>query len=291
MAGTANHSPEIPEERRFVWRNLDAFISGELNDADRARIEAFLCECPYTKEYVETEQQFAEAVRRCVNEAPVECPEGLRSRVLLALDRCDAENNEESDEESDEERAAGGGAPAPGSVLRFPWLGAVMMAAASVMLVVALVLLGSDSSDPAIPDLPNGLAPMVAQISMDCPKDGKCQYNKASEVYREYFADGPTLPHELDGSMMKVSHFECVEWEGQRVMCAVYDAPDGERFGLLVFCRDCVRDVIPEGMQAAEVMVDGRMVIMWREGKYYRALVGEDRVALNRHMRELRSEV
>lgn len=275
MAGTANQPPEIPEERRFVWRNLDAFISGELNDADRARIEAFLCECPYTKEYVETEQQFAEAVRRCVNEAPVECPEGLRDRVLLALDRCDAEDREIE------------GVP----TLRFPWMGAVMMAAASIMLVVALVLLGSDSSDPAIPDLPHGLAPMVAQISMDCPNDGKCQYKKASEVYREHFADAPALPHEFDGSMTKVSHFKCVEWEGKRVMCAVYDAPSGERFGLLVFCRDCVRDIIPEGMHAAEVMVDGRLVVMWREGKYYRALVGEDRAALNRHMQEIRQSV
>ncbi|MCA8913170.1 MAG: hypothetical protein KDB82_15830 [Planctomycetes bacterium] len=281
MSGTASQ-PEIPEERRFVWRNLDAFLSGELSEADRARVEAFLCECPYTREYVETEQQFAEAVRRCVNEAPVACPEGLRDRILTALDRCEV---------GDDDDAPAQTGAAPDNVLRFPWLGVVMMAAASIILLVSLFMLTTRGAGAENRNLQRGLEPMVAHLEMNCPRGGKCQFVEADKTYQQYFADGPALPHELDGATMKVARYECVEWQGERVMCAVYDAPDGERFGLIVFCSDCVKGVVPNEVQAAELKVDGKTVVMWREGKYIRALVGDDEAILHRHMMELRKTV
>lgn len=282
MSGTVDQHPGIPEERRFVWRNLDAFLTGELSEADRARIEAFLCECPYTKEYVETEQQFAAAVHRCVSESPVECPKGLRERILTALDRC----------ELDDDVAAGGALPPAGNVLRFPWLGVVMMAAASIMLVVALMLLNSpqQTSNPDA-DLQAGLAPMVSRLSLDCPRGGKCLFDEADEQYRETFADAAGLPHAFDGAMMKVADFKCVKLDGRPVMCAVYDSPDGERFGFMVFCDECVEGAVPAGMQAAELVVNGHIVLMWREGAYIRALVGDNHAALQRHMSELRKTV
>ncbi|MCB9894875.1 MAG: hypothetical protein H6839_10525 [Planctomycetes bacterium] len=266
-------APQIPEERRFVWRNLEAFLAGELSGEDRARIESFLCECPYTKEYVETERQFVDAVKRCMDDAP-ECPEGLRSRVMLALDRC------EHEVEADEERKA--------IRLGFPWGGAVLFAAASIMLVIALVLVFGGSDNEPNEGLPSGLAPMVAHVSLDAPQAEKCRYRAAVEAYRKYFADGPELPHELDGAMMKVSKWECEIVNGRRVMCAVYDTLQGERFGVMVFKCNCLEHAAPEGIQAAEVMVDGKVVLMWREGEYFRALVGQDAVSLRRHMDELR---
>jgi hypothetical protein len=41
-------------------------------------------------------------------------------------------------------------------------------------------------------------------------------------------------------------------------------------------------------MMAMEVMVDGKTVLLWRDGDYFRALVGEDSASLHRHMEELR---
>ncbi|MCA8916809.1 MAG: hypothetical protein KDB90_15560 [Planctomycetes bacterium] len=273
--------PQVPEERRFVWRNLEAFLSGELSSSDRARIEAFLCECPYTKEYVETERQFVDAVKRCMDDAP-ECPEGLRSRVMLALDRCEHEILSEDVSEDEEKRAFR---------LGFPWAGAVMFAAASVMLVIALVLVFSGPTESSTTGLPDGLAPMVAHVSLDAPVAEKCRYGDAMVAYRKYFSDGPELPHELDGAIMKVSKWECEVVNGRRIMCAVYDTLNGERFGVMVFKCNCLEKSAPEGVQAAEVMVDGKVVLMWREGQYFRALVGDDSASLRRHMEELRKNL
>jgi hypothetical protein len=266
---------EIPEERRFVWRNLEAFLAGGLNEADRARIEAFLCECSYTREYVECEQQFVEAVKRCVNESPERCPESLRLRVLEALDRC----------EQEECPPAGSAGP---HVARFPWPGVALLAAACVMLAVALVMMfGGVGQEPSGPYA--GLVPLVTRVSMDAPVAETCRRHQADAEYRKYFVDGPALPASLDGNKVKVSSFDCFEVDGRRVMTAVYDAPDGERFALLVFSCDCLVDRGSENMQALEMNVDGNVVLVWREGDLFRALVGRDAVKLRRHMNELRS--
>lgn len=266
--------PEIPEERRFVWRNLDAFLAGELSQEDRNRIEAFLCDCPYTKEYVETEREFAEAVKRCVNEAPAKCPESLRSRVLTALEHC------EVDDEPDERKP-------DGALLGFPWLGAVMMAAASIMLVVALVLFFG-GGDSATGNLPEGLQPMVAGMSMDVPKSESCRYGDASKAYAEHFSDAPELPHMMDGKMMQVSDWSCDEVDGSYVMRAIYDAPSGERFGLIVFDCDCLNKHLSEEMKSVEVVLGDKIVLLWREGNYFRALVGKDAATLQKQMQTMR---
>lgn len=268
--------PEIPEERRFVWRNLEPYLAGELNPADRARIESFLKECRYTREYVETERQFIELLRRCVDQAPQSCPDGLQDRVRAALDLCERE--------MDEAREPAG---PPRLSLRFPWLGAGLLAAASVMLAVALMLLFGQP-DPVPPSLPSDLAPLVASVSMDAPKSERCRYRDALEGYRRHFADGPELPRMLNGCKLKVSEWHCAEIDGRRVMCATYDAPDGQRFGLMVFRCNCLEKAAPQEMKAVEVELNGKLVLLWREGDYFRALVGQDEAVLRRHMNELR---
>jgi hypothetical protein len=265
---------EIPEERRFVWRNLEAFLAGELNEADRKRIEAFLCECSYTREYVECEQQFVDAVKRCVNESPERCPESLRLRVLEALDRCEHED-----------------CPPAGAtdqrVARFPWPGVALLAAACLMLAVALVMMfGGVGQNPGGPY--TGLLPMVTRVSMDAPVAESCRRHLADAEYRKYFADAPALPESMDGNRVKVSSFDCFEVEGRRVMTAVYDAPDGERFALMVFSCDCLASADSEDMQALEMNVNGDLVLVWREGDLFRALIGRDANKLRRHMNELR---
>ena len=284
MAGMNSQNPgaaPIPEDRRFVWRNLEAFLAGELSAADRARIENFLCECPYTKEYVETERQFVDALKRCMDDAPA-CPEGLRARVLNALDRC----------ESEDQIQTAPADPRRGIRLQFPWGGAILFAAASIMLLIALGIfyVGPKTEEPAL-GLPDGLAPMVAQVSFDAPRSEKCRYRAAEAEYRKYFSDGPALPHKLDGAMMLVSDWRCDELDGRRVMCAVYDSPAGERFGVMVFRCNCLEKAAPLGVQAAEVMVNGKIVLMWREGHYFRALVGDNVEVLRRHMHELRDNL
>ena len=270
-----NATPEVPEERRFVWRNLDAFLAGELSDEDRARIEAFLCECPYTKEYVETEKEFAEAVRRCVNEQPAKCPESLRARVLTALDECELDGDERPSDQPE------------GKLLGFPWLGAVMMAAASIMLVVALVLFFGDSvSQPS--SLPQGLEPMVASIGMDAPKSERCHYGDANAAFAEHFSDAPALPHMVDGQMLLVSDWSCDKVDGSYVMRAVYDSPSGERFGLIVFDCDCLDKMVAAETKCVEVVVGEKVVLLWREGNYFRALVGKDAAVLQRQMQSIR---
>lgn len=271
-----NHpTPEIPEERRFVWRNLDAFLAGELNEDDRARVEAFLCDCPYTKEYVETEKEFAAAVRRCVNEQATKCPESLRARVLMALDQCEMEIEKSAGSQRHRHL--------PG----FPWLGAIMMAAAGVMLVVALVLMfggvprGTDS-------LPDGLAPMVSTMALDAPRASKCRYGDANAEYTKHFADAPELPHFVDGRMLLMSDWDCDDLDGRKIMKAVYDSPDGERFGFLVIACDCLDGVVSGDWQCAEVTVGDRVVVIWREGNFYRALVGTDAAMLQRLMQQFR---
>jgi hypothetical protein len=265
---------EIPEDRRFVWRNLEAYLAGDLSEADRKRIEAFLCDCEYTREYVECEKQFVDAVKRCVNESPERCPESLRLRVLEALDRCEQEDCPPAG--ATDQRA-----------VRFPWPGVALLAAACVMLAVALVMMfGGVGQDPAGPYA--GLVPLVTRVSMDAPVAETCRRHQADAEYRKYFAEGPALPTSVDGNTVKVSSFECYEVDGRRVMTTVYDAPDGERFALLVFSCDCLANRGSENMQAFEMNVNDSLVLVWREGDLFRALVGRDAVKLRRHMNELR---
>ncbi|MCB9934038.1 MAG: hypothetical protein H6841_11530 [Planctomycetes bacterium] len=284
MSATSNEQPgipEIPEDRRFVWRNLEAYLAGTLCEPDRKRIENFLCECPNTREYVETERQLIQLLRRCMDEPEVACPDGLRERVCAALERSETD-------EPDAARAANTPTGSKRLVLGFPWLGAGMLVAASIMLVVAVLLLFGRSPEPAPISLPGDLAPLVASVSMDVPQADRCRYRDALDAYRRHFADGPALPHEIHGYKLKVSEWHCAEIDGRRVMCATYDAPDGHRFGLVVFRCNCLEKAAPKEMKAVEVELNGQLVLLWREGDYFRGLVGHDAAVLRRHMDELR---
>jgi len=268
---TEPQTPQIPEERRFIWRNLDAFLAGELGAADHARVQAFLRECPSTREYVETEQQFIETMRRCVGETSTPCPEGLRERVLEALNRCELVEQP--------------------SRLGFPWLGAGMLAAACLMLAVALVIVFGADRGAARPGLSPGLNPLVQQVSLDAPVSKTCKRRVAQEECRKYFPEAPELPNRLDGQRIKVSAWETSEVDGRPVFSVIYDAEDGERFALLVFSCDCLAAELAQDMQALELQVEGKWLVMWREGGLFRALVGSDAHKLRRHMNELRGAV
>lgn len=290
MAGQpTNNRTGISEERRFVWRNLEAYLTNEIAPGDRERVERFLCECPYTREYVETEKEFADAVRRCVEDPVTECPEGLREKVLLALDQCEAE--EEQAAEQSEDYADVHGTATRGRVLRFPWMGTILMTAAGIMLVVALMLnfgAGADSTEPAGPDIPATLAPMVSRVSLDAPHSENCRYREASSAYRTVFKDGPELPRQFGKARFKVCHFVVDEVDGNPVMCTVYDNPNGERFGVMIFKCKCLDRVASEELMAMEIVIDGKTICLWRQGDYFHALVGTDSATLRAHMGALR---
>lgn len=248
------HDPDQHAEQHFVWANMDAYLAHELGQADQARIEAFLAASPETRDYVETQKQFNEAVRRCVDGQPVPCPEGLRGKVLAALDRC----------ESDDEQLV-----AP----RFPWLVVGLSAAASLMFALGLFFVfGADVPEQ---DLSARLVPVVSNATLDAPRSERCRYRAAVAEYRVHFPDGPELPRTFCGDNCRVSDFHCDIVDGLPVMCAVFDSPDGDRFAMLIFRKRCLGKAIPEPVRSAEVELDGKLVLMWREGDYMRALVAK----------------
>jgi hypothetical protein len=284
---TEQNFPGIPEERVFIWRNLEAYLAGSLNDADRSRFETIMASCPATRQFVQAERSFAQAINASASPEAATCPDGLRERILAALDRCDVEEAEYA-----------ATVPAPrGVMLGFPWVGAALMSAASVMLVVALVLMfgNTDSLNVDTPSqadsLPRTLSPVLATVSLDVPRSERCRYRAAREEYEKHFADAPALPREVDGSKLRVSHFSCDEVNGDRVMCAVYDSQTGDRFAMVVFKRRCLKGCAPDEMKAVEVVVDGRVVVLWRDGEYFRALVGTNAAVLRRHMSTMRKAV
>lgn len=271
---------KIPEsERYFAWRNIQAYLDGELNADDAARVDALLSRCERTQNLARTQHEFAEAVRRCMNETPAECPQDLRDKVLAALDQCEADG--ELDDEVRARRLVG-----------FPWVGASMLAAACLMFAFGVFqVFGSEASELE-PGLPARLIPVVSSVQLDGPKSERCRYRSATAEYRKHFPDGPDLPHQFGNSRCRVVDYHCGQVDGRPVMCATYDSPEGDRFAVLVFKRECLGRAAPEAVRAAEVEIGGKLVLMWHDcekAKYMHALVaGAGNQHLYRRMDELR---
>ena len=75
--------------------------------------------------------------------------------------------------------------------------------------------------------------------------------------------------------------------DGRKIMKAIYDSPDGERFGFMVVGCDCL-DTVSSELNCAEVVVGDKVVLLWREGEFYRALIGKDATVLQRLMQHFR---
>lgn len=264
-----------PESRRFVWRNLDAYLAGKLEPAEHQRFEAILRDCPASREYVSHEREFAELVKRAANQ-PVECPEGLKARVAAALQRCEVEPV--------------AAVPAPEATLarvhRYPIAATISLLAASLLFAAALLFYMGRTSPTPQPMVAVQLTPVVAQLSLETRAD-RCRYRAAESEYKSKFADGPVLPREFCGSRCKIADYKCDESGGRSVMCAVYQTPDGETFALLTFKRNPDDDMAD--MQAIEYLVGEKRVLLWREGEYYRALIGKPADhSLHRRMEAIR---
>ncbi|MBX3461343.1 MAG: hypothetical protein KF696_15470 [Planctomycetes bacterium] len=268
-----NHPPQIPpsDDRAFVIANLEAYLAGTLAGDDLQRFEQAMAECPETRRYVETGQRFDSAVRGSVA-AEVACPQGLRDKIIAALDQCETDM-----------------APT-----RFPWGIAGLAAAAALMLSVGLVFMFSGGEDPAAPppDLHARLTPVVSNTTLDVPKSTRCRYRAAVEEYRKHFPDGPDLPRTFGASNCRVSDYHCDMVDGYPVMCTVFDSPENDRFALLIFRKRCLHGAVPEAVRAAEVEIDGKLVLMWREGDFMRALVAKTGdTTLHQRMEQLRTAV
>jgi hypothetical protein len=261
-------------EQRFAWQSMDAYIAGELTPEAHARVEAFLGASPRTKDFVAAHKQFAEAVKRSMQETPVECPQGLHDKVLAALDRCEID--------ADEELAV----PA-----RFPWFGATLLAAASVMIAVGLVLYFNDTPEQT-PDMPASLVPVVSNATLDVPRSERCRYRKAVEEYRKFFPEGPELPNRFGETRCRVSDYHCDDVDGRPVMCAVFDTSDGDRVAMMIFKGECLGRSAPDALRSAEVEIEGKRVWWWRAGRYVCALVaksGDD--GLRRRIEQMKAAV
>jgi hypothetical protein len=256
------------EDKRFVWRNIDAYLAGELGPEETVRVEAFLSRSPHALEFANTQRMFSDAVRHSMSQSPMQCPDGLRDKVLAALDQCEAEVDY---------------IPAA----PFPWLGATVLAAASV--VAALGLFYYFGVDAPEPGLTARLVPMVASAPLDAARSEKCRYRLAVEEYRSHFPDGPDIPRYLDGKKCRVSDFRCDEINGRPVMYTVFDSPDGDRFAVMIFKGECLGNAAPDAVRAAELEMEGRLVSLWREGKYMLGLVAKsDDAALRRRLEHMR---
>jgi hypothetical protein len=259
----------------YVWGRLEAYLAESLEPDDRAHVERLLAQDPESQRLVASERHFQDVLRRCIHE-PVECPPGLRDRIRDALDRC--------------EREESAGRNSKARLYSLSWFPAGALAAASVALAAALVFFLAGPAEPESPDWMASLQPVLAGVSMHEPvRDSDCLYPDAAHAYRLYFADAPELPREFGGRQHRVVHFQCDELNGRRVMCAVYLSPEGERFALMVFSPECLGKSAPAAMDAAEVRMGDKRIIMWRDGKYFRALVADGlSSAPLRHVEQLR---
>ncbi len=269
--------------RQFAWERWSAFVDGELSGPEQERMEALQRTCPDTAAFLGSQASFDRAVRQSLDAEAACCPPDLQDRIKAALDKCeDAEL---------------------GVMVRFPWISVGALAAASVMLAASLIIVYArpaqaetgDGGELAAVDnmasegaqLQQRLAPMVAHVRFEAPKASTCRYRAAQQQYSEWFADAPDLPRNFDGTQCRVSHFECPEMYGRKVMYALYDDPSGERFALIVFRCARTADLLPEFLNAAEMDIAGRQVLLWREGNYVRVLVCQGQNQNLRHRAEL----
>lgn len=251
---TAGTTPE--DMRQFAWEHWSAFLDGELSPEDARRMEQFLRQSPEAAEFMAAQRQFSHAVRQSIAQGAAQCPDGLKDRVCAALARCEE--------------------PAPlAPVLGFPWLSVGALAAATVMLATSmfLVFARTEPEPDSSEFLRARLSPIVSHVSFEKPKAEKCMYRAAVEQYRQVFADGPELPRTFAGTQCRISDFECAEINGRKVMCALYDDPNGDRFAVLIFRCGRTADLLPGFLDAAEMDISGRHVTLWREGRYVRALI------------------
>lgn len=256
--------------REFVIANLEEFLAGTLAGGDLQRFEQAMADCPETRRFVESSRRFDSAVRGSVA-AAVECPQGLRAKIIAALDECEADM----------------------LPIRRPWLMGGLAAAASLMVAVGLVFMLKPGDEPVLPpDLQARLTPVVSNTTLDVPKSNRCRYRAAVEEYRKHFPDGPDLPRTFGASNCRVSDHHCDVVDGYPVMCTVFDSPEGDRFALLIFRKRCLHGAVPEAVRAAEVEIDGKLVLMWREGDFMRALVAKTGdTTLHQRMEQLRNTV
>lgn len=260
-----------PENRRFIWRNLDAYIAGTLDAPELERFEAILKACPASREFVTNEREFAQLLHRATDQ-PAECPVGLKSRIVAALSRCEVEPVTVT-------------APAV-HLHRFPLAATISLLAASLLFGAALLFYVGRTSPAPQHQVATQLTPVVAQISLET-RNERCRYRAAETEYRSKFGDAPALPREFCGSRCKIADYTCDEASGRVVMCAIYQTPDGETFALLTFKRGPNDDMAD--MQAMEYMVGDKRVLLWREGNYFRALIGKPADhALHRRMEGIR---
>ena len=255
--------------RRFVWERWSAFLDGELEPQEARRVEEFLKQCPDTAAFFAAQREF-DTVSRTRLAAEFPCPQGLRDKVQQALDECE-----------DPLYLA--------PVVRFPWVSMGALTAASVMLVVSMLLVfgGRQEAPDSAEFLRTRLSPMVSHVSFETPKSDRCRYRAASTQYRQWFTDGPDLPRTFEGTQCRVSSHEVVEFNGRKVMCVLYDDPGGDRFALIVFRCRRTADLLPEFLDAAEMDIEGRHVQLWREDNYVRALISLGSTQKLRHRAQL----
>lgn len=255
--------------RKFTWERWSAYLDGELTPEQRTQLEQALGQCPDSAGFMASQKQFNAAAKDCLGRSMVECPPGMLHRVQAALARCDEPE---------------------GARIGFPWWSVGLLTAASLMLAGSLFLVFGRAEetqpDPSI-YLRDRLTPMVSRVSFDTPRADRCRYKEANEQYRQAFSDAPALPRMFEGRQCRVSDFECIDLHNRKVMCTLYDDPSGDRFALIVFRCKRVADLLPEVIDAAEMDIEGKHVLLWREGNYVRVLVSLGSSETLRHRAEL----
>lgn len=255
---------------QFVQQHAQAYLDGELPDDLRHVFDQYLGD-PHAHEYFEIQQAFNQATHKAMN-TPIETPQGLRERVISALDRAEALDHEAEIRELPVRTGR-----------TFELVSSALLVAASLIFVVGLSFFWFDNGNtddlpqsPQPTQLSQSVAPFVQTVSF-ASYDGPCHYKDACAVFRDEFGGDPKLlPHTFgaDGQC-KLVRYECASVNGHKVMSAVYETADGRQFALLILRCQCLPDA-EKNLNAAEFKSDGRDVVMWRRGEFFHFLVGSE---------------
>ncbi|MCF6227246.1 MAG: hypothetical protein L3J82_01105 [Planctomycetes bacterium] len=257
------------QKTQFVREHWAAYLDKELPADEMQVMQDIICNCDYTCEFMNSQEEFAVKLRQAIKEGCTNCPDTLSDRISSALDTCEQELCDDSEPVDNDKKAS-----------PFPWFSAVLMALAAAIVISVAVFGGIASgggSQPASPSLEQVLTPLVANANLSVPAVSaeNCKYLELSEICNKLFKGAPEMPLRLDGKHLIVSDFTQLAVEDHEVVTATYDHPNGQRFALMLLSCECLDQVMPKIVKSQEVILEGKNVMFWRRGKYMQVLIGE----------------
>lgn len=271
-----SHEMTIEEKTMFVRGHWQAYINKGLSAADQQIMQDIICNCDYTFNFMGSLEKFDDKIRQVVKEGCTDCPDTLADRISIALDSCEQELRDDSKPDASSETDDNSNGEKQN---RFPWFPAVLMALAAALVVAVATfggIAGSVENSPH-PSLEQVLVPLVANADFSVPMltIDQCKYPEIDRIRKEQFRNAPEMPLMINGERCIVSGYTQAKVDGNNVLCAVYDRPNGKRFALMIMSCDCLDEVMPNIVKSQEVIMGNKNVVFWRTGEYVQVLVNK----------------